>query len=233
MSTRSRRPGQNIRELALRRRVKAVSLFVSAIFFLVMPFGIVNLFEKFFKEIITNNPQNTTSYLEMSPVFYLPFLIISLGLVADGIYLLKRANRADQGAKGEEDTSRELSGLKQHGWKIEYGMSLGNRLGDADIVCISPQNRVYVIDVKSHKGKIIANGEKLYRRMGHRDYSFEKDFIAQTMKQALQVKKQQGFKFVTPIIVFSDAKVLISSNQIRKVFIVEKSELASLLKTLG
>jgi len=140
MPKQERRAGQNIRELALRRRIKAVTLFVSAAFFLVIPLWVVNLVNNFFKGINANNSPNAASRIEIQPIFYLLFIVISLGLVADGIYLWKRADRADQGAKGEEVTSQEVSELEQDGWKIEYGMRLGNRLGDADIICISPQN---------------------------------------------------------------------------------------------
>jgi hypothetical protein len=69
--------------------------------------------------------------------------------------------------------------------------------------------------------------------MGKTNYPFEKDFIAQTMKQALQVGRQEGLKFVTPILAFSEAKVSIPSNRLRKVYVVEQSRLASLLKSLG
>jgi hypothetical protein len=145
----------------------------------------------------------------------------------------KRAGHAAQGAQGEEETSRELLQLEYEGWEIEYGMRLGNGLGDADIVCISPQDKAYVIDVKSHKGEVIVDGEQLYRRMGKINYPFEKDFIGQTMKQALQVRSQQGLTFVTPILAFSKAKVSVPSNKLRKVYVVEKSRLVSLLRSLG
>jgi hypothetical protein len=161
------------------------------------------------------------------------FIIIALGLVVNGVFLWRRANDADQGARGEEEVSRELSQLEYEGWKIDYGIRLGNGLGDADIVCISPQDKAYVIDVKSHKGEVMVDGKQLHRRMGKTNYPFEKDFISQTMKQALQVGKQRSLKFVTPIIAFSEAKVSVPSNRLRKVYIVEKSRLVSFLKSLG
>jgi Nuclease-related domain len=156
-----------------------------------------------------------------------------LVLVANGIFLWKRADNADQGAKGEEETAQELFKLEQESWKIEYGIRLGNRLGDADIVCISPQNKCYVIDVKSHKGEITTDGEQLYRRIGETTYPFEKDFLSQSMKQAFQLKKQKELSFVTPIVAFSDAKVSVPNEKVRKVYVVEKSRLVSLLKSLG
>jgi hypothetical protein len=79
----------------------------------------------------------------------------------------------------------------------------------------------------------MVDGKQLHRRMGKTNYPFEKDFISQTMKQALQVGKQRSLKFVTPIIAFSEAKVSVPSNRLRKVYIVEKSRLVSFLKSLG
>ena len=140
---------------------------------------------------------------------------------------------ADQGAKGEEDTAEEIFQLEQEGWQIEYGMRLSNKLGDVDIVCVSPQNKAYVIDVKSHRGEVTTDGKQLYRRMGKTTYPFEKNFLNQAMKQALQVKEQKGLGFVTPIVAFSNAKVLVPPGKLQKVYVVEKSRLVSLLKSLG
>ncbi|PZU96347.1 MAG: nuclease [Pseudanabaena sp.] len=228
-----RRAGQNIRELALKRRIKGVCSFVGSGLVIFMPILLFKVFNDFMKQIASNNSSQSQASLNMPPMLYLVTIIAALGLVVNGISLWKRADRADQGAKGEEDISKELAQLENDGWEIEYGMRLGNRLGDADIVCISPQGKAYVIDVKSHKGEVIVEGEKLNRRMGKANYPFEKDFIKQVMKQALEVKKQKSLKFVTPILAFSEAKVFVPSNKLRNVYVVEKSSLISLLKTLG
>ncbi|MEA5476693.1 nuclease-related domain-containing protein [Pseudanabaena galeata UHCC 0370] len=233
MSKRGRRAGENIRELALKRRAKAVISFVGAGIVAFVPFLLIRTFENFLKQITSNNFSQPQSSLNIPPIFYVMFIIIALGLVVNGVFLWRRANDADQGARGEEEVSRELSQLEYEGWKIDYGIRLGNGLGDADIVCISPQDKAYVIDVKSHKGEVMVDGEQLHRRMGKTNYPFEKDFISQTMKQALQVGKQRSLKFVTPIIAFSEAKVSVPSNRLRKVYIVEKSRLVSFLKSLG
>jgi hypothetical protein len=233
MPKRGRRAGQNIRELELKRRMQAIYSFGSAVFVVCLPFILVRFFELFFKPFNASVPPQKQLSLSFPPLYYVFFLVLALSLVANGMYCWKRAGHAAQGAKGEEDVSRELSQLEYEGWKIEYGMRLGNGLGDADIVCISPQEKAYVIDVKSHKGEVIVDGEQLHRRMGKTNYPFEKDFIAQTMKQALQVGRQEGLKFVTPILAFSEAKISIPSNRLRKVYVVEQSRLASLLKSLG
>ena len=229
----SRKAGQNIRELALKRRVKAITSFGSAGLVIFIPFFTSRILEKFLKPLSSLNPAQQQSLSNLLLIFYALFFMIASGLVANGIFLWKRAERADRGAKGEEETAQEMFQLEQVGWQVEYGMRLGNRLGDADIVCISPRNKSYVIDVKSHKGEVTTDGEQLYRRMGKTTYLFEKDFLAQAMKQALQVKKQKELRFVTPIVAFSDAKVLIPTGKLQKVHVVEKSKLVSLLKSLG
>ena len=229
----SRQAGQNIRELAVKRRVKAIASFASAGLVVFLPFFWVKTFENFLKQISSLNPSQPQSSLNLPPTFYALFVIVALGLVANGVFLWKRANRADQGARGEEETAQEMFQLEQGGCQVEYGIRLGSGLGDADIVCISPQNKAYVIDVKSHRGEVTTDGKQLYRRMGRTTYPCEKSFLEQAMKQALQVKKQKSLSFVTPIVAFSNAKVSVPSGKLQKVYVVEKSRLVSLLKSLG
>ena len=235
MPKQGRRAGQNIRELELKRRMQAIYSFASAVLVVCLPFILIRLFEPFLKPLNASVPPQKQLSLSFPPIFYILFLVLALLLVANGMYYWKRAGHAAQGAKGEEDISRELSQLEYEGWTIEYGMRLDNRLGDADIVCISPQDKAYVIDVKSHKGEVMfdVDGKQLYRRMGKTNYPFEKDFIAQTKNQALQVRKQKRLNFVTPILAFSEAKVSVRSEILRNVYVVDKSRLVSLLKSLG
>lgn len=233
MSQVSRRAGQNVRQLALKRRVKAVTSFASAGFVICFPFFLSKIFENLLKQLSSLHSSQPPPSLNLPPAFYALFLILAVGLAFNGAFLWKRAKHADQGAKGEEDIAQAIARLAQEGWKIEYGMRLGNRLGDADIVCISPQNKAYVIDVKSHRGEVTTDGKQLYRRLGKTTYPFEKNFLAQATKQAVQVKKQQGLPFVTPIVAFSDARVVVPAGKIQKVYVVEKSRLVSLLQSLG
>jgi len=53
------------------------------------------------------------------------------------------------------------------------------------------------------------------------------------LKQALQVKEQKNLNFVTPIVAFSNAKILVPTGKLKKVYVVEKSRLVTLLKSLG
>jgi hypothetical protein len=229
----SRKGGQNIRELALRRRVKAVGSFIAAGFIVVIPFLLAKTFDKFFKQISSVNPTQAQNTLNFLPVFYIFLVLMALVLIANGAFLWKRANHADQGAKGEEDIAQAVSILESQGWQLEYGMRLGNGVGDLDVFCVSPNGKAFAIEVKSHRGEVISDGQELFRRMGNKKYPFEKNFITQAMKQALKIKQQKDLDFVTPILAFSTARVSIQGDQFKNVYVVEKAKLVSLLKSLG
>ena len=227
MARSKRKAGRNIRNLALLRRMKAIYYFLYAAGFALSPFLFFHIFKDLWQPFEENNSLN------INPIMYLPFVFGFTICAVRGYNFWKRAGHADQGARGEEKMAEVITTLADEGWEIEYGMRLGNRLGDADIVCISPQKKAYVIDVKSHRGEVTSNGEKLSRRMGAKSYPFEKNFLRKSMQQAFQVKKQKNLKFVTPILAFSEAQVSVPPGKVRGVYIVEKLRLVPLLKSLG
>lgn len=226
------RAGHNIRLLAFTRRYKAIYSFIGAGIMIYLPFALTKFINAILQPLAASNPDAVTSS-PIPPIVYVAFVVFAICLIANGIFLWKRANHADQGAKGEEDTAHTLDTLTDSGWRIEYGKRLGKGVGDIDIICVSPNDKTYVIDVKSHKGIVFTDGKKLYRRMGKTQYPFEKDFLSQVTKQALQIKKKTDAKFVTPIVTFSTAKVSIASGKVKHVHVVEKNKLPSLLKSLG
>ncbi|MBE9065764.1 NERD domain-containing protein [Leptolyngbya cf. ectocarpi LEGE 11479] len=234
------RAGRNIRLLALTRRFKAIYSFIGAGIILYLPFPFATFSEAIRQPLTNSNPEIANSPA-LPPIIYVAAVVFSMYLVANGIFLWKRANHADQGAKGEEDIAREISSLADSGWQVEYGKRLGKGIGDIDIVYMSPNGKAYVIDVKSHKGTVTTDGKKLYRRIGKTQYPFEKDFLAQVTRQALQVKKKTGVDFVTPIVAFSNARVAIApaltsqfaSNKVKHVYVIDKARLAGLLRSLG
>ncbi len=226
-----RKAGRNIRGLAINRRIDAIISFGFSGILICSPL-FVKALENYIKQIPSLNLSQTQFSLNFPPIIYLLLVVFALLAIANGAFLWKRANHADQGAKGEEETAQEISQLEKDGWQVEFNLQLGNRLGDVDIICISPQNKAYTIDVKSHGGEVVTDGQKLYRRWGKKNSSFEKNFLEQAMKQALQVKKQKNLSFVIPIVAFSKARVSISTNKVQKVYVVEKSKLVAFLKSL-
>ncbi len=115
-------PGQNIRKLAQKRRIRASLYFLAAMFSL----GLATLFLN-------------------SPIIPAVLVLTAIVTVIQGASLLKLAKRADQGAEGEEDIGKTLQPLIQHGWQIEFGARLGRSLADIDIICTSPQQKTYAI----------------------------------------------------------------------------------------
>lgn len=212
--------GQNVRRLAFRRRLQALQSFFGAG---VLPVMVVFLFP----------------VLAIGLGFIAAILIVAiaafgaLGFVFRGIDLWQAANRADQGASAEETVAEVLSELESKGWTFEYGLRLDEGLGDADVICLSPQKKAYVIDVKSHKGTVIFQDHRLYRRMGRTVYPFKKDFLQIVMKQAIQVRDKKKFDFVTPIIVFTRAQLAVSHKKIRGVYVIGEDDLVAKLQELG
>jgi hypothetical protein len=227
-----RRPGQNIRELAQKRRRRAIVSFGSAAGIIVcLPIAAIT--ESIVAKVYANLKPPADSPINFPLAFYIIFAAVALILALNGLSLWQKANRATQGAKGEEATGKQLIELKKEGWDIEYGMPLGSGLGDADIVCVSPQGKAFVIDVKSHRGQVVTDGKALYRRTRRNKYPFEKNFLRQSMKQALQVKQQKGLSFVTPIVAFSAARVSVPSGKVAGVYVVGGKRLVGLLRGLG
>ena len=95
----SRRGGQNIRELAMRRRLKAITSFIAAGFIVVIPFFLIKTFDRFLKQMSGGNPTQSQLVSNFFPIFYIFFVAIALGLIANGAFLWKRANHADQGCR--------------------------------------------------------------------------------------------------------------------------------------
>ncbi|MEN9205515.1 MAG: nuclease-related domain-containing protein [Thermostichales cyanobacterium BF4_bins_65] len=219
MAKPGRRAGQNIRELELKRRLQAISAFGGAVLVLGVPLVL-------------------SSSANLPLISWIVLVVIALWLTRRAAHHWKWAGYAAQGARGEEEVARELAPLEEQGWQLEYGLSLGYPLGDADIICISPRGKAYVIDVKSHRGEVIAKEDdrkhkRLHRRLGDKTFPFEKDFLEKMLQQASAVQKQKHLNLVTPILAFSQAKVSLPAPTVGQVYVVEKSSLVALLKSLG
>ena len=158
--------------------------------------------------------------------------LLSAALVWRGIVLWRMANRAQQGAVGEQQVAESLQPLEQEGWSLGYGVSLGR--GDVDIVCQSPRGQWFAIEVKSHGGTLVEKKGRLFRRYGSTTYGFEKDFLRQSMSHALAFGKQQDIKFVTPVLVFSRADVdsQLEGIKMKGVYLSSRQHLPRLLRQL-
>jgi hypothetical protein len=233
MTRTTRRPGQNIRELAQKRRRRALAFFGSSVGIIAcLPIAAIS--ESIVAKIYANLKPPANSPITFPLVFYAIFAAVALILAFNGLSLWKKANRATQGAnKGADEMLRQLLAMEQECWTIESGISLDGTIRDSGIVCVSPQGKVFVIDVKSHRGQVVTDGKALYRRTRRNKYPFEKNFLRQSMKRALQVKQQKGLSFVTPIVAFSSARVSVPSGKVAGVYVVGGKRLVGLLRGLG
>ena len=218
------RAGKTVRKLALRRRTQAIMQFSVAGLLIAVPVAIPFIVRSRFPD----------SLAEFSlPIWiYIICCLLAALVVAHGQRLWKRANQADQGAKAEEEIEALLSPLKQQGWRIEYGIR-DRQVGDVDVFLISPSDHAYTIDVKSHKGYVYCQHEQLFRKLGKSGRPFEKDFLTQAKKQAVVMRRRKQLKFVTPMIVFANAKVGIRKKAVAGVYVVEGTHLIACLRSLG
>ncbi|WP_017328229.1 nuclease-related domain-containing protein [Synechococcus sp. PCC 7336] len=220
--------GRNPHSLALARRIRAIQVFGAAgltfIASFVLHYYFQNLNEAF--RIVGETPVRVPVYV------YAIFALLAISQLAYGVLLWRQGDRVIQGAKGEEGIAAELSQLKTEGWAIEYGLKILS-VGDVDVVCRSPRGNAYAIEVKSHRGHVIKDGERLRRQYGQEIYDFENDFLAQTLRQAKAVQQLKQWPFVTPILAFSRASVRIGPGKLRGVYVLQKNRLADLLRDLG
>lgn len=136
------------------------------------------------------------------------------------------------GAKAEQEVAVILQVLTSKNWQIEYNLRL-KRWGDADIVLYSPKKNWYVIDVKSHKGRIVREKNQLKRYKGRYVYEFsEGDLLSKVRGQAVEVARLKQAKWVTPILCFTRAEVQMPKNNINWVYIVDKKDLIRVLEKL-
>jgi hypothetical protein len=217
------RAGKSIRSLALYRRLKALMALGSAGILVALPLILASFVRQLSQ--ITKTPILIPFWVNI-----LCFSVAGLAIL-QALYWWKRANRADQGAKGEEDIAATLSPLEKLGWRIEYNIG-DRRLGDIDIFLLSPKGKAYTIDVKSHKGQVRSAKGQLYRQYGKSRYPFEKDFLSVAKQQAIAMKDRKALKFVVPMVVFSNADVDVASNLVSGVYVLAGKSLLTWLQSL-
>ncbi|MBD2097077.1 NERD domain-containing protein [Trichocoleus sp. FACHB-591] len=215
------RAGQNVRVMARQRRTKAVLAFSIASLWILLPWVLPWFLQFFFPTIV----------LLLPGWVYLSCLVPAGFSYFQAQRLWSKANRADQGAAGEEAIATVLAPLQSEGWQMEFGVR-DRSVGDVDVFLLSPQGRAYTIDVKSHRGEVQSDGKQLYRQYGRSQYPFERDFLNQAKRQAVAMKKLKRLTFVTPVVAFSQARVEVEQNPIAGVYVVGKQDLVRCLRSL-
>lgn len=219
------KPGQNIREWAAKERNAAYKLYAQAGLIVVSTPFIIEFLGFLIKQV-----------LHLPSFIYVALIILALASAIRKVWdLIREGNKKrdgvklkDQGAEGEETIAGLISYLERRGWRLEYGPKIGQ--GDIDIVCTSPKNQVYIVDVKSHSGAVFKDGERVEKR----PYPFkEGDLLRKVKWQAMRIRELRGYKFVQPILAFSRAKVEVPEGKVNGVYVVDRYQLGPLLERLG
>ncbi|MBD0342243.1 MAG: NERD domain-containing protein [Microcoleus sp. Co-bin12] len=159
--------------------------------------------------------------------------LIAIPLIKKGNKFWKSSQIYDQGACGEEKTQQVLESLIQSGWIAEYNLRLP-QVGDIDVWLRSPKGLNFILDVKSHSTVVQLDGDVL-KRLSYdgKLIDFNKDFLAQIAKQVTAIKKAKKLTKVTPVVVFSDANVILrNKKKIRGAYVMELGNLVSGLQEL-
>lgn len=77
---------------------------------------------------------------------------------------------------------------------------------------------------------LIANGLFLWKWTYHADQGARGE---EESAQEVRYLEEKDLSFVTPIVAFSNATVLVPPGKLQRVYVVEKDSLVSLLKSLG
>ena len=172
-----------------------------------------------------------------APLFLVAALLIgaliALPLIEDGKTFWKSSQRFDQGACGEEKIQQVLEPLIQSGWIREYNLSLP-QVGDIDVWLRSPKGSNFILEVKSYSKVVLLDGDVLKRQSyDGKLRDFDKDFLEQIAKQATAIKKAKKLTKVTPVVVFSDAKVILrNKKKTRGAYVMALGDLVSRLQEL-
>lgn len=211
--------GENIRQLARKRKKQARKKFLIASALFVAP--VLPYF--FFNNI------GLALFVHVGCWVYASILF------QKGQKLLSAAKRSSQGAEAEVSTALILSELIQEGWKAEYNIPL-KYWGDADAFLCSPKGNYFVVDTKSDGGTVFFDGTRLMKRYGKKIYSFSnnKDILKAVKGQAATLKEIYRVRFVTPILCFTKAKLNIRTidNKIENVYVLNNSSLVRMLRRL-
>jgi hypothetical protein len=163
-------------------------------------------------------------------LFILGYPILSRLLTRRVDKKLKEEKRAIRGARAEEKIGKMFAGLPE-GYLVLH--DVGSPYGNIDHIVISRRNGIFLIETKSHGGKVTMENDTLLVN----GKSPEKDFIAQALNNSYWLKKEIGdligiTPWITPILVFANAFVQ-NSKPIKSVKIINKKYLIQALNKQG
>lgn len=202
--------------------VQAIVFWIVAAAIVACPF----LFPEVVLDVLPGQPDTLPTWV------YGVFGAVAAFFGLQGFWALKRSRPKKQTSEGSNIMAAVLLPLERQGWKIAYGTQIKG-VGRIDAFIRSPKGKVYLIDMKSHRGKIGTDGKTIFRVYDQSTRPFEQDFLAQTQQRAQAVQLAQKLSTVTPLLIFPEAIVEVDQNPIAGVYVVGRTTLRSCLLQLG
>jgi hypothetical protein len=142
----------------------------------------------------------------------------------------KEEKRAIRGAEAEENIGYLLDGLGEDYCVLN---DIESPYGNIDHIVIGKNNGIFLIETKSHHGKVEIFGNELLVN----GKPPEKNFIGQTLKNTYWLKERVGDiigsqPWITPVLVFANAFVPYS-HPIKNIHIINKRYLVSTVTKIG
>ena len=176
-----------------------------------------------------------TSFTTFFYLFLTCLISIALTNLPKVIHAAKQLRNA---TKSESDLNALLKMLRKElkGWQFKSRVVLPSAdsqvKGDIDVIAISPDDNYFVIELKSHEGKVIWNSElkKLCQQLekAPEPRPFKEDFLNNVNKQAKLLCNSRGLsQFPDRVLIFWRARVNIDPKKRLKrgVKISEKSRI--------
>ena len=174
------------------------------------------------------------------------FYLFSIGITAIALanlpIVMNTTKQLRNAKKSESDLEALLKILREEleDWQFKSRVVLPSYNSkvkrDIDVIAISPDNNYFVIELKSHEGKVTWNSQlkKLYQQLKNapEPLPFKKDFLNQVNKQAkLLYNSHKLSQFPDRFLIFWRATVFISTKKRlqRGVQITEPSRIVELL----
>lgn len=131
--------------------------------------------------------------------------------------------RLSQGLHAEDLVYNWLE-LLPPDWSVERRIEIDN--ADIDLLVTTPQGITVAIEVKSHRGNIKLENNKLIREGS---YELDSDFIEILKKRASKLALRRGLPSIACVIVFTNAKLNVPQAGVNGVFIRDLIELIPFL----
>jgi hypothetical protein len=214
----TKKAGTSTRKMAETRRKNAfrIGIIVLAVFFVIFLFTLD-------KENVKSIGVGGTAVLLM--------LVLVGPKITENILdkKLKESDRAIRGAKAEEKIGDLLDGLKEN-YLVVHDINCA--YGNIDHLVISQKGNLFMVETKSHHGKITVDDGRVLLN-GHDP---EKDFIAQSLRNSYWLRdligNETGTKpWVTPLLVFTNAYV-IASKPVKGVYVLNKKYLEQMIRSM-